>query len=70
VIIATNARPPTPLWSLGTCPAPGGTALAGEYESPAIPDLGALVEVVHEMRVMALSGIHGEGGGASVGRQM
>ena len=49
---------------------------------PAIPDLGALVEVVHEMRVMALSGIHGEGhwrrvavagaegGGASVGRQM
>ena len=22
VIIATNARPPTPLWSPGTCPAP------------------------------------------------
>ena len=44
MIIATNARPPTPLWSLGTCPAPGGTALAGEYESPAIPDLDALVE--------------------------
>ena len=53
-----------------------------EDELPAIPDLGALVEVVHEMRVMALSGIHGEGhwrrvavagaegGGTSVGRQM
>ena len=45
MIIATNARQPTPLWSLGTCPAPGGDPpRTGENESPAIADVAALVE--------------------------
>ncbi len=51
MIIATNARPPTPLWSLGTCPASGGgPPPTGEYESPAIADVAALVEAEPSVR--------------------